>query len=61
MTMSQADFLANALNCGSALIGNASPGQQQSIRDDAWSAFCQTLLTPGEIRSPELKKWRLYT
>ena len=57
MTMSQADFLADALNCGSALIREASLGQQQSIRNDAWSAFCQTLLTPAEIGSPELKKY----
>ncbi len=57
MTMSQADFLADALSRGSALIGEASQGQQQSIRNDAWSAFCQTLLTPAEIRSPELKKY----
>lgn len=57
MTMSQEDFLADALSCGSALIGEASPGQQLSVRNDAWSAFCQTLLTPANIQSPELKTY----
>ena len=57
MTMSQADFLADALNCGSALVGKSSLGQQQNTRNDVWSAFCQTLLTPAEIGSPELRKY----
>ena len=57
MTMSQADFLADALSFGNALLGEASQNQQQSFKNDAWSAFCQTLLTPADISSPELKQY----
>ncbi len=39
MTMSQADFLKDALNCGSALIREASLGQQQSIRNGSVANF----------------------
>jgi len=54
---SAAVFLTNALRYGIAHVQATARNQQCFDKNQAWSVFCQTLLTPAKIPSRELKSY----